>query len=185
MVAAVAAVLLAISAARPPAPATIAVLRAAEDLPAGRMLSEGDLRREAVPEAAVPDRVLADPAEAVGKSLAGPVPAGQMITQWDLLGGRASSAGRVVAPLRLDDTEVAGLLTVGERVDVLATGSSGDRARVVASGVRVVGLPRPEDEDGLTGDDPSGALVLVEVPIEVATGLAEAEAAGGLSVVMR
>lgn len=186
VVAAVAAVLLGISAARPPDPPQVTVLRAVEALPAGRTLTAADLRREPVPAWVVPDRVLSEPDDAVGKSLAGPVPAGQMITASDLLTTRASSAGRVVAPLRLEDTAVVQLLSVGERVDVLATGTAEGKAGVVASGVQVVGLPRAAGDEGLSGGDvAAGALVLVEVDVAVATTLADAAATGRLSVVMR
>jgi len=186
VVAAVAAVLAAISAARPPAPPTTAVLRTTRTLAAGAVLGAADVRIDRVPISVVPHEALVDTDSVAGKSLAGPVPEGQMLTELDLLGQRSRSDGRVVAPVRLADAEVADLLTVGGRVDVIAAGSQGERARLVAEGVRVVGLPRADPGSGLTqGDASGGALVLVEVDPPTATALAAAAADGALSVVLR
>lgn len=185
VVAAIAAVLSAISAARPPGPPTEAVVRAVRSMPAGTVLTETDVRLDRVPTATVPDEVLADSRAVLGKSLAGPVPKGQMLTTLSLLSLRSQAIGAVVSPIRLADAQVVGLLAVGERIDVIVTGSQGERARTVATDVPVVGLPKLPAASGLGEGDGSGdALVLVEVDPRTATLLADAAAGGRLSVAL-
>ncbi|MFI5759143.1 hypothetical protein [Streptomyces sp. NPDC051569] len=100
----------------------------------------------------------------------------------------------VSAPVRIADAATVRLLRRGDRVDVIATaasplgpvgsgtgtGSSEGRpeARVVAAGVRVAGIPEPEDSpDG-------GALVLLSVPRTAAAALAGAGATSLLAVTL-
>jgi pilus assembly protein CpaB len=154
-------------------------------MPAGTVLTAGDVRLDRVPTSTVPDEVLADSEAVMGKSLAGPVPKGQMLTTLNLLSLRSQVSGAVVSPVRLADAQVAALITVGERIDVIVTGSQGESARTVATNVRVVGLPKLPAASGLTDGDGAGdALVLVEVDPRTATLLADAGAGGRLSVAL-
>jgi Flp pilus assembly protein CpaB len=184
VVAVIAAVLTGISAARPPDPPSIQVVRTTHQLTAGAVLSAADVHADEIPRSAAPAGALAEVDAALGKTLTGPAADGQVITDLDL-GAPRASPGSVVAPLRLTDTDVVGLLGVGDRVDVIAAGESGGKAKVVASNVLVVGLPRPADDGGLAGSSPQGALVLVQVDLDTATALNEAVSAGRLDVVLR
>lgn len=180
----IAAVLTGISAARPPDPPSLEVVRTTRQLTAGTVLSAADVHAEEIPRSAAPAGALAEVDAALGKTLTGPAADGQVITDLDLGAPRAGS-GSVVAPLRLTDTDVVGLLGVGDRVDVIAAGASGGRAKVVATNVLVVGLPRPADDGGLSGSSPQGPLLLVQVDLDTATALNEAAANGRLDVVLR
>jgi pilus assembly protein CpaB len=185
VVAAVAAVLIGISAARPPDPPSLDVVRATHEISAGTVVSFDDVRLDRVPRAAVPDAPLTGLDAVVGRTSTGAVAAGQVLTQLDLGTPHATRPGAVVAPLRLADAEIAGLLRVGDRVDVIAVGSSGGKAEVMARDVLVVGLPQPNANGGLAGGDASGPLVLVEVDLDTATALNGMAAGGRLGVVFR
>ncbi|WP_309235573.1 RcpC/CpaB family pilus assembly protein [Streptomyces sp. TRM64462] len=107
----------------------------------------------------------------------------------------------VSAPVRIADGETVRLLRPGDRVDVIAapvaTGmppDGGPEARVVAAGVRVTDVPRPEGGHG-HGEDADagalagaggggGALVVLAVPRATATDLAMAAATSSLAVTL-
>ncbi|TXS31071.1 hypothetical protein EAO71_16390 [Streptomyces sp. ms191] len=104
----------------------------------------------------------------------------------------------VSAPVRIADAATVRLLRPGDRVDVIAApgrtslGGGGDgEARVVATGARVTGVPRPADPgpdagvgaDGGSGGE-RGALIVLSVPRSVATALAGAGMASQLAVVL-
>jgi pilus assembly protein CpaB len=196
VLAAVAAALTGINAALPPATPTVPVVSAASHLDGGRVLTAVDLKLVRVPEQLVPQGALTDLTTAIGRSVRAPVPRGQLLSDLSVISpSRSVRSGRVVAPLRLADGDVAALLTVGDVVDVLAADSDTRKAAVVASGVRVVGLPSLAADPGggaLSGagaaansSSMSGALVLVEVDSRTATLLAQAAVTSTLSVVLR
>ncbi len=95
----------------------------------------------------------------------------------------------VSAPVRIADAAAAGLVRPGDRVDVIATGTT-DRGsgagsappRVVARGVLVEQVPRSSGggEPGLQ----DGALLVLEVSRRTATELAGAAAASRLAVAL-
>jgi hypothetical protein len=90
--------------------------------------------------------------------------------------------GLVAAPVRITEPSVAGLLSRGDVVDVVAADARG-RASVVAPGAVVVWLPAPDT--GAFAPDPfSGAVVLVAVASSTAVAMAGATAAGQLSLVL-
>ena len=181
VLATVAAVLTGLTALAPPRPTTVAVVTATRTLAGGATVGATDVERRELPPDAVPDGAWADTAEVVGQTLAGPVPAGQVLTATALLRHRASGPHSVVAPLPLADEKVAALLEAGDQVDVLAADQQSGKARVVASAVRVVAgaIGSADDVSG------SGGLVLVEVSPQTATALASAASASVLSVVWR
>ena len=179
VLATLAAVLCGLTALAPPRPATVAVVTAARTLPGGAVLAAADLGLTELPPDAVPEGSWTDPAEAVGKVLAGPVPTGQVLTRTALLRYRAAG-GRVVAPLRLADARVSALVEAGDAVDVLAADQQTGKSAVVAANVRVVSAVAGED-----ADPGAGGLVLVEVDSEIANALAAAAATAVLSIVWR
>jgi len=181
ILATLAAVLAGLTALAPPRPDTVSVLTAAHPLIGGTTVRAADLDRTELPPRAVPDGAWTDPAAVVGQTLAGPVPAGQVLTPEALLRHRADGLGSVVAPLPVADDRVSALLVSGDQVDVLAADSQTGKTRVVASSVRVVtgAIPVADDAPG------SGGLVLVEVTPAIATALAAAASTSVLSVVWR
>lgn len=125
---------------RPAAPETVAVLVAAHDLGAGTRIEAADLVEAAYSPGLVPDGVAAD---AVGRTLAAPLRAGEPVTDVRLVGA-GLTAGRpdlVALPVRLPDPDSASLLRVGDCVDLLATAPEGGTSRLLATGVPVLALP--------------------------------------------
>ena len=106
---------------------------------------------------------------AIGQRAAANLPKGmvlvpELLAESGILGG--TSAGLVVAPVRLSDSAVAALLQVGDRIDVLASAgaSAGGEvvpARLLASKAQVVSLPVPGDRF-----DESGLVLLAVTPTE-------------------
>jgi Flp pilus assembly protein CpaB len=181
ILATLAAVLAGLTALAPPRPATVSVVTAEHMLAGGTTVRAEDLDTMELPPGAVPDGAWSEPSEVVGQTLAGPVPAGQVLTPTALLRHRASASGSVVAPLPLADDRVTALLEAGDQVDVLAADSQTGKTRVVATAIRVVtgAIPGAEDAPG------TGGLVLVEVSPSTAAALAAAASTSVLSVVWR
>ncbi|WP_226961637.1 MULTISPECIES: hypothetical protein [Streptomyces] len=103
----------------------------------------------------------------------------------------------VELPLRIADPGSLRLLEVGDRVDLYAAGASEDgsppavpgaasgagEARLVASGVRVIGVPAPaEGEAFAAGPDGLGGQLVVSVDAETAVELTGAAAGSRLAV---
>ncbi len=181
-VAAALSVLVGFQAATPPAAPTRSVLTASRDLPGGAVVGAADLVRTPFSPDSVPDGVLADSQDAIGRTTTGPVRAGEPITDVRLVSGSllAGYPGRVAAPVRIGDPGAVALLRIGDRVDVVAADPQGRReAAVVAEDAPVVALPR-------TGDTAlaSGGLVVLAVSAETARVLAAAAVTGYLSVLI-
>ena len=177
------AVLTGLSAARPEGPPRRDVVVAAHQVAGGTLLGPDDVEVRAVVATDAPTGALTSTTEVLGRAVSAPVAEGQVLTPLALVSPRASPAsGRVVAPVRVFDAGLVTLLRPGDVVDVLGTDDQGATASVVARAVRVVTVPLLEEE---VGGGSSGGLVLVEVPAGTATELAQAAAAGPLSLTWR
>lgn len=167
-----------------PPPARTMVLTAAQDLPSGVVVGARDLRRTTYIPESVPAGVLAGASDAVGRTTAGPVRAGEPITDARLVAASLLHGypGLVAVPVRIGDPGAVRLLRVGDRVDLLAADPQGDAAaRVVGDHVPVLAIPRAGDESaGLT----NGALIVVGLPRDAAGDLATASVSAFLSVVL-
>lgn len=163
----------------------ITVVKAKSQLPGGAVLSATDLVLDPVVASDVPENVVTDPNDLIGKTLAAPVAENQMMTLFSTTAARTSvQPGHVIAPLRLGDTAVTALLHPGDVVDVVAADSQGEQpAMVIAAGARVVTVP--ELPDDRAGPGPEGGLVLIDVDSHTATLLAQAAASGSLSIIWR
>lgn len=163
---AAAAVASGVQAARADAPATVSVLVAARDLPAGTVLGADDLVRAAYAPESVPQGLARS---AVGRTLAAPMRAGEPFTDVRLVGPALTDGypGRVALPVRLPDAGVVALLRVGDRVDLVAADPRAGSATVVAHGVPVLALPTAAAEVGPTGT-PGRLVVVGAAPAEVA-----------------
>lgn len=170
----------------PAPPQGVAALRLLRDLPAGAALTAADVARVQLPAAAVPRGALQGPADAVGRLLAAPVRAGEVLTDVRLAGAGLlgdEPAGRVAVPVRLADAATAGLLRPGDRIDVLAaaTGPAGQppgAAVPVATAALVLAVPTARDAA-------EGALVVVAATPAVAARLAAAAVTSRLSFALR
>ena len=184
VVAAVAAVLTTVSALAPAPSPTVRVLRSTTRIAAGAVVTAADVTLRPTDPGAVPEGALTDPATILGKAVLAAVPAGQVLTDLDVVSPRAGAApGHVLAPLRLSDAEVVALLGPGDKVDVLAAAPEAGAARVVARAVRVAAVPAPAEDAG--DREASGSLLLVDVDPRVATVLAQAAVSAQLSVTLR
>ena len=145
------AVLLALGALRAEPPGRT-VLVAARDLVSGTVLAAGDVRRSRLPEAAVPAHSTRALEDVVGRTVAGPMRRGEVLTDRrvvdaDHLSGFPS--GTVLATVRLADADALSSLNVGDRVDVVAVDPDGGaKAEVVARGVEIVTVPSRGDHTG-------------------------------------
>ena len=162
---------------RPP-PDVVAVLTAARDLPAGTTLHERDLTSVDYAAGTAPTGLAGD---AVGRVLAGPVRAGEPVTDVRLVGAELAAAypASVAIPVRLPDAGMTALLQLGDRIDLVAADPQGVTARVVASDLTVVALPQP-DEEALASGLP-GRLVVLAAPEAAREDMAQAAVTGFLT----
>ena len=170
------AVLTGLLALRPPEGASVEVLSAARGLPAGTVVAAHDLVRVRLPPGATPDHALTDDAEAIGRTLTGPLDRGAPLTRASVAGPeRLSRPGHLVVSLPLHNDGIAALVRPGVRLDLIASDGA-----TVAAEVPVVG-PATDAGDGLVRG--SARTALVEVPEEVAARLAGQ--GGGVTVAVR
>jgi Flp pilus assembly protein CpaB len=135
-------------AATAPPPARVPVVVAARDLPSGTVLGAADVRRADFAPGSVPDGAVTDPA---GRTLAAPLRSGEPVTDVRLVGPSLTDGypGLAAVPVRLPDAGMVGLLTVGDRVDLVSADPQGGAASVVAADVPVLALPA--DDGGANG----------------------------------
>ena len=132
---------------------------------------------------------LVDPEEAVGGTISSALAAGEVITRSRLVSASRLPAGLHAVPVRLAEADVADLLTPGTTIDLVLI--SGDRGvdgtgDVVAQGVQVVTVPRPESSAGLGSPERrAGSLIVVATDRRTAITLAAVGSQPGLGVVLR
>jgi Flp pilus assembly protein CpaB len=175
------AVLGVVHAVRPPSPATVAVTVAARDLDSGTVVTPADVTTRRYPAAVAPGG--SDPA-AVGRTLAGPVRAGEPITDVRLVGPSlvAGYPDRVALPVRIADADAVGLLQTGDRVDLVAADPRRGSASYVAIDVPVLSLPVPSA--GEVEGGAAGRLIVVAASPSDVDAIAAAAAGDLLSVVI-
>lgn len=159
------AVLFAVQATAAPPPATVTVLTAARDLPSGTVLTGDDLE---VAEFAAGTAPAGAPAygEAVGRTLAAPLVAGEPLTDVRLVGPSLLDGypGLTAVPVRIPDPDVVALLEVGDRIDLVATDPRGAADTVViAEDVPVLAIPQPSSDAGVAaaGAGLGGRLLVI------------------------
>lgn len=171
------AVLAGLRATAGPPPATTSVLVAARDLSSGTVLEPDDLAwREFAPGTA-PAGAVATESDATGRPLAGAIRAGEPLTDLSMVGPGLAADGQVVTPVRITDAESVGLLSVGDRIDLVATDLDDGTASRVATGVPVLAVP---DADPAAGDGMPGRLVVVGLDPETVTNVTAASTRDGL-----
>lgn len=158
------------------------VVVAARDVPAGATLADSDLRVAEVPSAYVPRGAASDASELVGRSAIVDLSEGLAVPASAVQGASTSTLAQAVGDGMVaysvavsTDDGLAGLLRVGDRVNVLA-GASGAEAAVVAEDVRVLAL----DASTTTPAQAGYATVTIEVTPDEATELFDLlDVAGG------
>lgn len=178
------ALLLTISALRPPSPATLELWTAARDLPSGIVLTRADLRPATFHPGSAPETAVRDPARVLGRTLAVPLGRGEPLTPAKVVGNDllAGHPDHAAVPLRIPDGDAVGLLRVGDRVGVIASDPQGRRPpeRLLADAA-VLAVPEPSRSS--TGTGIGGRLVVLAVPITEVTRVAEAAAVLFLTVI--
>lgn len=177
------AVYLVVHAVTAPPPPTEAVWVARHDLASGTIVAAADLVRRDYAAGTKPEQIIAGPDQIAGRTLAVPVGAGMPVRRDAVLGTRWLSGypGVSAMPVRITDPAVSPLLTVGDRIDLIATDpEQPDSARTVARDVLVLALP-PSPADATSSL--SGRLVLVGVPAQSVGTLAAASVRDFLTVV--
>src|SRR4051812_23424966 len=151
-------------------PPTVLVTVAAHDLPAGEVVGPGDVRRVGFAPGSAPEGLAGD---AVGRTLAAPLRAGEPVTDVRLVGPALADGypGLVAVPVRLPDGAMAGLLRVGDRIDLVSADPQGGAAEVVAAAVPVLALPDVPAEAGAAGL--TGRLVVVGATRSEVTRIAD------------
>ncbi|MGA8988579.1 SAF domain-containing protein [Aeromicrobium sp.] len=167
------AVLAALAAVRPSTDGA-AVLVVRHDLRSGHILAASDLRSTTVPRAALPSHPLGRGA-AVGRRVAGPMRAGEALTDYRVLQDDALSGhgpGAVLTTIRVDRAAGPTGLHVGDRVDVVAVDPSGEsKATVVARDVEIVTLPTTANERDVL---PIGVVTTESIALALATAAIDA-----------
>jgi Flp pilus assembly protein CpaB len=158
--------------------ATVPVLVAAHDLPAGSVVAADDVVPAAYSPDLVPSHLADDP---VGRVLAAPLRRGEPVTDVRLVGPSLTDGydGLVAVPVRLPDAGSVALLRVGDHIDLVATDPESSAARTVAPGVPVMALPR--SDEGADGAGITGRLVVVGASPGVAEDIAAAAVGDFLS----
>jgi Flp pilus assembly protein CpaB len=177
-----------VQALRPPATPTTPVVVAAHPVPAGTALSSTDVRVVRFPRALVPDGSVSDPGAVVGAAAAVPLADGAPVLPGLLADDDVRGPpGTVVATVRFADPAVAGLLSPGMRVDVLAATAEGGPGGTVATRALVLPVARqsgPAGALGLAGSGDTSVPVLLAVAPTEAPALAGAAASALLSAVV-
>ncbi len=158
-------------------PATTAgaqVLTMRRDLPAGTVLTGGDLAARRITDP--PGGALTSTEQAVGRTLAAPTRQGEVVTDVRLTprDGPDPGPGRSAVPIALADHTLAGLLRLGMHVAVLAVGEDGEVHSLCPDAV-VLTLPA----DASSG--PTSATVPASVVLAVPTDQADAVAVSTLT----
>lgn len=161
------------------------VVVATRDLAPGSTLSADDVAVRSLPSTAVPRGALTSTQVAIGRVLAGPVRAGEPLTDVRLVGpaDTALTTGdpdSATVPVRLADPDVADLLRPGIRVDVVTLDPDHQTNPVLAENATVVTVRGTSGAQGQPG-----RLVLVALPKQFATQLAAASLRQPVTVTLR
>ncbi len=127
------------------------VVTAAHDLPSGTALTRDDLRLVRLPESAVPGHSTTRIDDVAGRTVAGPMRAGEVVTDRRVVDTDRMSGfphGSVLATIRLADAEALTNLRVGDLVNVLAVDPDSAQAEVVARAAEIVTLPSTRGDSG-------------------------------------
>lgn len=164
----------------------VRVIVAARDLTPGIKLEAADVRIAEYSPALVPDGAVPGVDEVLAHTVAGPIRAGEPLTDLRLLSSRLAEAAmdgqdaRIV-PIRLSDAGMTDLLRAGDTVDVLTVGAGDeDRSARMLAAKAVVVLVSPEEARGAGRD----RVVLVAMSPEDATEVAASSLIDSLTVTL-
>ena len=160
------------------------VVTAARDLTGATVLAPDDVTLAEVPSDALPDGAVAAMAEVQGRRTAGPIRAGEIITDVRLVGAALLDGwgdDLAAVPVRIADPATAQLVRPGDVVDIVATDVSGAGvAGILAAAVPVLAVP----VDAETSFASDGALLVVAATPEQVRDLAAAAVTSRLSIAL-
>ncbi|NMN96587.1 RcpC/CpaB family pilus assembly protein [Antrihabitans stalactiti] len=168
----------------------VSVVVARHDLQPGRVIVADDVVTVRYESGSLPGGVLRNADDVIGRTLAGAMRSGEMLTDIAVLGPRLAeaavgSADSRVVPIRLADLGVAELLREGDRVDVLTASDEADSpappsAAILATDAAVV-LVAPTRGS----QSKSERVVMLALPTPAAEAVAAASLTNALTVVLR
>lgn len=176
-----------------PAPAaTVHAVAAARDLPAGKTIEAADVAILKFPQGVLPGGSYSDPASLTGKQLAIALRQGQLISDTQLLGPGLLAGhppGSAAVPLRMADAPSIQLVSPGELINVVMSGSNGlDQpvtSEVVAAAVPVLWTSAQGGKaDQWLGSEETDGLIVVAADPDQARRLAGASSHGKLFFVL-
>jgi len=153
----------------------VTVVVASRLVAAGSTVTDSDVKLARMPPQAVPEGVITQAQDAVGKVAGTGIRAGQILTDLTLVGGTETD-GTVVLSVRLDNPELASLAPPGTRVTLYTTTS----AQPVASHVLVVAAPTVSSGNVLSGS--SATVLLVRVTADEAGAITMAMSSSTLTL---
>lgn len=170
----------------------MSALAAARDLPAGSSLGPSDLAEVQVPPGMIAAGSVRSNAEAEGKQLAAPLRKGQLLTDTQLLGPgllAGTPPDSAAVPLRMADPSSIQLVSPGQLVNVVLTGTNGyDQqapSEVLATAVPVLWTSGQGGKSGeWLGTGETDGLIVVAARPEQAARLAGASTRGKLFFVL-
>ena len=143
----------------PPAAETVSVVVAKVDIPVRTVVTGEMLARRDVPKNLVPTGAISSEPEAIGQTTLAAKPNGSFILRADLaaVGGKTGASvtiekGKVLVAFPTSDPlTAAGLVTVGDRIDLLATITSGTgetakKTQTIVQNLEVVEILGPTKE---------------------------------------
>ncbi|MPN40340.1 hypothetical protein SDC9_187876 [bioreactor metagenome] len=156
------------------------------DVTGGRTLTRDQLTTRSVPTDLVPRGAVVAIHLAEGRTPAGPLSAGTILTEAALVGPGLTglAAGHVAVPARLADAGIVQVLRVGDAIDVMATDTGTGEVRRVATRARVATIPAQADGGPLSSGTAQDVLVLLDVTAVEAAEVTRAAATSRLSVVL-
>jgi pilus assembly protein CpaB len=140
-------------------------------VPAYQPLSASNLTETSVPQKWAPQRALSDPAQAAGLVAGISLPAGTVLEQGMLVAPPALQPGRREIAILVDaETGVAGQVTPGSIVDVIATFAGNNQgskpsSRVVVASTRVLTVGTPTTAGGSASASSQGISQDQVVPV--------------------
>lgn len=178
---------------RPPEPPSVPVLVARGDLSAGSTLRDADVEVARVSADVVPTGAYTARRSAVGRSLTGPMRAGEVVTDVRILHPGLLAgypAGSALSTVRVADAATLVGVRTGDLVDVVAADPAARTApRVVAQRAAVAALRSPGTDAGTgagtdagTDAGTEGAVITLVVSERIALVLAGAAGSFRLSV---
>ncbi len=151
-----------------------------DSINAGAALTAGDISVQDVPEALIPAGALTDPAEVVGRSAAVSLAAHTIVQPAMLVSGAPPPPGRSLVPITVHDAQLREILSPGLVVALVS--ALGDVPGIVTDDAVIHTMPQIEATSLVTTGQ--AALVLVEVPTNIAPDVALLGQTGQLTIFM-